>query len=118
INRDYYNIIIRDDEVKNVYKDDYTTDIHLFDKNNRVVVNTNNSKYFKTEDRGMNIEDSNLVTGSGYTVVENNPSETEIMLDYTMHYKLNATKHKRGQFVFSIDEKLLPFISEVLVETK
>src|SRR5699024_11198519 len=92
--------------------------IALFDRDNRVVVNTTDSTYFKTEDRGMNIEDSNLVTGSGYTVVENNPSEIEIMLDYTMHYKLNATKHKRRQFVFSIDEKLLIFISYVFIKTK
>ncbi|HLR79653.1 MAG TPA: hypothetical protein VK119_03620 [Bacillota bacterium] len=118
VNQQFDIKIVLNDRIQNLSEDFYTTDIALFDRKNRVVVNTTDGTYFETNDKEKVIENNNLVTGSGYTVANNNPSGTEIKLDYVMHYKLNASKHKRGQFQFSIDEKLLPFITEVRIKTR
>src|SRR5699024_3561880 len=118
VNQQFDIKIVLNDRIQNLSEDFYTTDIALFDRKNRVVVNTTDGTYFETNDKEKVIENNNLVTGSGYTVANNNPSGTEIKLDYVMHYKLNASKHKRGRLQFSNDEKPLPFSTEVGIKTR
>lgn len=118
VNQQFDIKILLNNKIQNLNDDIYTADIALFDKKNRVVVNTVDSTFFETVDKGIVSEKNNLVTGSGYTVSNKNPNDTEITLNYMMHYKLNAAKHKRGQFKFSFDKKLIPYITDVQVKTR
>src|SRR5699024_10210117 len=118
VNQQFDIQIVLNDEVQNLDKERYTADIALLDRKNRVVTNTVNNTYIETADEEMIREDNNLITGSGYDIESYDPNDTELTLNYVMHYKLNAAKHKDGQFVFTLDEKLLPYISEVLIETR
>src|SRR5699024_444345 len=108
-------------DIKVIYKDgaeenldgNYPVDIAVLDKNGQVVENTTDATYITSAESELPIEDSNKITASGLTLNPYEDEDTELFLNYMMHYKTNALKFKGGQFQFQLDPDLLPFVDQV-----
>lgn len=117
VNQQFDVKVVLKDHIANLPQTQYTFDIALVNNRDEAISSTMDGTLLDRNAEYNKVSESNRVTASGFTVKSSNPDQNEIILDYMMHYKLNNASDKNGQFKFEIDQKLLPYVEDVQVQT-